>query len=128
MTPRNPRDALRDMAERLERRLEIVRGIEELARSDPALADELVAALGGKRDKQNGSPPKKLTHFERIIRFFEKNGNKWASVNEVADGAGLPRGAIGFTFYKAHKARFEKRDSPPGRGRTKLWRVKGGIS
>lgn len=125
MSTKSPAEALEGVVARLERRLEIVRGIQELVKSDPALADELRTALVVTNGATNGRSGGKTTHFEKIVQFFEQRGNAWATVNVIAGEIGMDRGAVAFTFYKAHPRRFEKRDCP-GKGRTKQWRFKGG--
>ena len=125
MPTNSPIEALRAMAERLQHRLKIVQGIEELVKSDPALAEELRVALAVTNGATRGSATGKKTHVEKIVQFFEQNNNAWATVNAIAEAVGIDRGAVAFTFYKAHPKGFEKRDSP-GNGRTKVWRHKKG--
>ena len=125
MATKSPVEALEVVASRLERRLEVVRGILELVRSDPAMADELRDALAATNGAVKGRTSGKKTQFDRIVQFFEQRDNAWATVLEIAEGAGIDRGAVSFAFYKAHPGRFQKRDSP-GMGRTKQWRWKGG--
>ncbi len=126
MSAMSPAEALRAMAERLQRRLEIVQGIEELIKSDPTLAEELRVALAANNGAIRRRPGGKLTHYDRIVQHFEANGNAWATVDEVANSIGVKRGAVAFTFYKAHRDSFEKQNHPD-KGRVKQWRyMKGG--
>ncbi len=125
MTAKNPAEALEIVAARLERRLEIVRGIQELVKGDPAIAEELREALTATNGLIRGRGSGKKTHFQKIVQFFEQNGNAWAVVNAVAEETGIDRGAVAFTFYKAHPKAFEKRNSP-GKGRAKQWRHRKG--
>jgi hypothetical protein len=105
----------------LEVRLEKAKAVRD-ALNDPELAGEIAKSLGvqpaSRPARRRGK--NRLTHIQKIERFFQENNNKWADSFEISAGTGVKRDAIRQVIYKTAIDRLVKQRDPKGSSRVKF--------
>lgn len=67
------------------------------------------------------------THFERIAKFLQEHAEEPQTIAAIEEGTGIPRASISAVLYRTHPDEFISYDMEerPGRGRAKMWRLRG---
>jgi hypothetical protein len=116
--------AMKSIIRRMERRLEIVRQMQQLIEEDPSLLDELQAALvtspGG---NGNQAGPRPGTATDKVISLFRERGNGWLTTAEIIKGSGVSRGTLAPILHSHDSSLFEKRNHPDSK-KLKQWRLR----
>jgi hypothetical protein len=94
---------------------QIVRSLMQNADVTPAAAPPITAAQSQSGEGQ--------THFQKIEALFTSNGNRWATIDEIAKGIGVKRGAFISVLYSSHEHDFETQRHPRKR-RFVQWRLR----
>jgi len=111
----------------------LVAQLRELIGGDVALSREIVRALiegntVAAEPKAEAKAPtlhgaEKPSHFQKIKAFFEANGNRWATIDEISRAIDVRRNAFVGVMYSFHKSKFEQRKHPTA-PRARQWRLR----
>jgi hypothetical protein len=124
MTEQTTSDAIGQIIRRMEHRLQIVREVQHLADEDPALLDELRAALAlAPNGNGEGATPRSQTVTDRLFAFFRERGNRWVTAPEIIRATGIGRGTLAPVLHSHTSDLFEKRDHPESK-KLKQWRLR----
>ncbi|OAB59418.1 hypothetical protein AY599_00365 [Leptolyngbya valderiana BDU 20041] len=117
-------------ADRLEMQASLLRQLGTVLEQDPSfklLVLQLLGDLGSPRSTQAAGQQirteKRVTLWEQVSKFFEENGNEWATVPEIAEATGNKSNSVAHQFYKSHKDEVVKRDHPAG-GKMKQFKLR----
>lgn len=111
----------------------LVQQLREIIGDDRTLARQIVRSLTQTADVTAATAPPVTaaqgqsdagrTHFQKIEAFFTSNGNRWATIDEIAKGIGVKRGGFISVLYSSHNDTFEHQQHPRKR-RFVQWRLK----
>jgi len=120
----------RQIAQRVERRAVVINLLEEIAADDPEFLPELAGVLaesrGATKPPRRRTPPKapaEPTNYDRIVKLFNENDNRWMTVDSIVARLGGKKNTIGHIIYHSKKEDFESRSSLNG---PRMFRLKKG--
>lgn len=58
-----------------------------------------------------------VTHFGKIVMYFNAKKNAWATSKQLAADLNLRESVVREVLYKTHKDHFEREQNPEGRGK-----------
>lgn len=125
MNASSPTKSFDDAISRWERRIEGLRAVRELLADDPEFAKELAALMPSSNDTDRSETiaNQSETACSLIVAYLRSRNNKWTTVEEISNAAGVRKGTVSYVLYdKANDGQFVKRDNPSGSSR-KQWRV-----